>query len=207
MAKELSTKKRIVITAIRMYNEHGVQNVTSRHIAAKMGIAYGNLNYHYKNKEALLLAIYKKMRNEMSEYYLLREKHSTPFEYLYHLLNALEQFQYEYRFFNLDVLEITRSYPDIGQIISSTLRIRKRQMSNLFKRVVEEEYLLDRDDNTYERLQHKIRIIITFWLSQQVVLNSYASTKIGDMAQNVWDLLVPFMTERGLAEYQRLING
>ena len=206
MPKKLSTKKRILITAIRMFNEQGVQNVTSRHIAAEIGIAYGNLDYHYRNKEALLLAIYEKMRSEISEHYILYKEYPSPFEHLHHFLGFLEKFQYRYRFFNLDLLEITRSYPSINKIIIDTLQLRKLQMSHLFEEIVKADYLFPQDGNGYERLQHKIRIIITFWLPQQILLTSYTIAQTGEMSQHIWELIVPYMTERGLKEYQRLIK-
>ena len=204
--KKTSTKKRILLTAIKMFNKHGVQNITSRHIAAEMGIAYGNLDYHYKNKEALLLGIYKEMRSEMSNSYLLREEYSTSLEHFHRLLAHLEKFQYKYRFFNLDVLEITRSFPKINQLITKTLALRKQQMADLFGQFVNEGYLVKRTDDGYGRLQHTIRIIVTFWLSQQEVLTSYKFTENGEMSGHIWELLMPFMTQRGREEHNRLIT-
>ena len=204
--KKISTKKRILLTAIQLFNEQGVQKITSRHIAAEMGIAYGNLDYHYKNKEELLLAIYKVMRSEMSDSYLLREEYSTVFEHFHRLLAHLERFQYKYRFFNLDVLEITRTYPKIGEIIKKTLELRKQQMSDFFGEFVNEGYLVEEIDGGYGRLQHTIRIIITFWLSQQEVLTNYKYTENGEMSRHIWELITPFMTEHGREEHHRLIT-
>ncbi len=202
--KKISTKKKILLTAIRLFNEQGVQKITSRHIAAEMGIAYGNLDYHYKNKEVLLLAIYKEMRSEMSNSYLLREEYSTAFEHFHRLLAHLERFQYKYRFFNLDVLEISRSYPKISKIIKKTLELRQQQMSKLFGGFVNEGHLVEGINDGYDRLQHTIRVIITFWLSQQDVLTNYKYTEDGEMSRHIWELLMPFMTERGREEYDRL---
>ena len=202
--KKISTKKKILLTAIRLFNEQGVQKITSRHIAAEIGIAYGNLDYHYKNKEVLLLAIYKEMRSEMSNSYLLREEYSTAFEHFHRLLAHLERFQYKYRFFNLDVLEISRSYPKISKIIKKTLELRQQQMSKLFGGFVNEGHLVEGINDGYDRLQHTIRVIITFWLSQQDVLTNYKYTEDGEMSRHIWELLMPFMTERGREEYDRL---
>src|SRR3546814_5541626 len=153
-----------------MFNDQGIQRVTCRHIAEEMGISYCNLNYHYNNKEALLLAIYEQMLDEMSNSYLLREEYPTAFEHFYMLLAHLEQFQYKYRFFNLDVLEISRTYSPINRILQKTLKIRKKQMTELFKQFVNEGYLTKRPKEEYERVQHMIRIVITFWLSQEAIL-------------------------------------
>ncbi len=204
--KKISTKKKIVDAAIRMYNEKGIQNVTSRHIAADMGIAYGNLDYHYRTKEDLLLAIHKKMRKEMTESFTEREESKSSFEHFNKLLDHIERFQHKYKCFNLDVLEISRSYPQVNESLSNALELRVQQMSDLFEEFVNDGFLMHRTDEGYKRLEHKIRILITFWLSQQVVLSKYEETEIGEMRSYIWELLVPYMTKKGLEEYRKFMS-
>ena len=56
MAK-LTTKERIVVEALRLFNEQGYEAVTTAALAAHLGMAEGNLWYHFKTKRALLDAI------------------------------------------------------------------------------------------------------------------------------------------------------
>ena len=65
----LNTKQKIVSQAITLYNAKGVTNVTSRHIAKTLHMSHGNLEYHFPNKEILLMAIYGQMRKEISNIY------------------------------------------------------------------------------------------------------------------------------------------
>ncbi len=117
---KLKTKEKIINTAIKLFNESGIQGITSRHIAAEMGISHGNLDYHYKTKEDLLLGIYEKMRLDISESYQVSGVFSSSLEHFHKLLVEFEEFQYRYRFFNLDVLEISRTFPQVTQIIQKT---------------------------------------------------------------------------------------
>ncbi|WP_460543727.1 TetR/AcrR family transcriptional regulator, partial [Echinicola sediminis] len=179
--KKVSTKQKIINEAIRLYNEQGAQNITSRHIAAELGISHGNLDYHYKNREAILLEVYKQMRQEMSAAYQGSQGEGTSFERFHQLLLNLDQFQGKYRFFNLDVLEICRSNPEVSKVLNETLELRKEQMRSFFKRFVEEGLVSDELDTSFNRLQHSIRIIITFWLSQQEVLSNFQFKEPGEM--------------------------
>lgn len=52
-----TTKQRIVDEARRLFNEQGYENVTTAALAAHLGMAEGNLWYHFKTKRALLDAI------------------------------------------------------------------------------------------------------------------------------------------------------
>ena len=57
----------------------------------------------------LLLAIYDQMKEEMSRYYLGQgEDIVSPIAHFHKLLVRLEDFQHEYRFFCLDIMEICR---------------------------------------------------------------------------------------------------
>lgn len=205
--KKLKTKDVIIQVAMHLFNEQGVQSITSRHIAMQMGISHGNVDYHYNNKEKILLAIYKQMRNEMSISYGSRREFSTSLEHFHRLLMQLEVFQLKYRFFTMDVLEISRSFPKINKLITKTLELRKQQMDELFKEFILEGYLKDGKDFQYERLKHTLRIMITFWLTQQEVLHHYKFQETGEMTRHIWEILLPNLTESGSNEYNRLITS
>lgn len=206
MKKKLTTKEKIIQTAVSMYNELGIQNVTTRHIAFEMGISHGNLNYHYNKREDLMVAIYERMRNEMSEFYFLKEENNSAFEQFHKLVLHLDKFQLKYRFFNLDVLEISRSYPRVRELLQETLELRKNQMTVYFNKFTQEGLIEENPEIGYERLKHSIRILITFWLPQQEVLPSYKSHQLGVMPQYIWDLILPYMTPKGWTEYNKVLR-
>lgn len=204
----MKTKDRIVETAIRLYNEKGFSNITSRHIGAEIKISHGNLEYHFPNKESLLFAIYEQMREEISSFYTSKDAEETnPVEHLHKLLIRLEEFQWKYKFFNLDVLEISRNYEKVNLLLKDTLQIRKAQMSGLFQRFVQLEYMKPEPvAGYYYRVQHTIRILITFWNSQEVVLSNFDFNQRGEMVRHIWDLLLPHFTEKGIRKYE-LVNN
>ncbi|WP_026954803.1 TetR/AcrR family transcriptional regulator [Algoriphagus vanfongensis] len=201
--KKLKTKDKILVEAIRLYNEFGIQNVTSRHIAGEMGISHGNLDYHYKTKEDIILAIYKKMRVEMSNSYGGRKVGMSSLEHFHLLLLQLEEFQYKFRFFNLDVLEVSRSYPTVSQIIQETFVKRRQTTIDLFKEFIKDGYMRELDLPAIERLEHTIRMVITFWLSQREVMVSYNFTEKGEMIKTIYSLINPYLTEEGFREQKR----
>jgi len=200
----MKTKDRIVETAIQLYNEKGFSNITSRHIASEIKISHGNLEYHFPNKESLLFAIYEQMREEISSFYSSQDAEATnPVEHLHKLLVRLEEFQWKYKFFNLDVLEISRNYEQVNLLLKDTLQIRKTQMSGLFQRFVSLQYMKQEPaTGYYYRVQHTIRILITFWNSQEVVLSNFDFNQRGEMVRHIWDLLLPHFTEKGIREYE-----
>jgi AcrR family transcriptional regulator len=181
-------------------------NVTSRDLAKELGISHGNLEYHFPNKELLLLAIYDQMKEEMSRYYLGQgEDIVNPMAHFHKLLVRLEDFQHEYRFFCLDIMEICRKYSKVNQDLENNMRIRKTQMSGFFERFLSMEYIKPEPvEGYYERLRHTIRILLTFWKSQEIVIKNLDFSGIGEMATHVWELLIPHLTKNGLDEYAKI---
>jgi hypothetical protein len=56
----------------------------------------------------------------------------------------------------------------------------------------------------YIRLQHKIRVLITFWDAQDAILKNFDKSQNITMSLSIWDLLYPHFTEKGRQEYARL---
>jgi AcrR family transcriptional regulator len=202
---DLKTKQKIIVQAIAAYNANGVTNVTSRDLADSLGISHGNLEYHFKNKEVLLMAIYKQMRNDISEVYEEKGMNRDPFEHFNELLMKLEHFHDKYSFFNLDVLEISRNFKKVDNLLKKTFQIRREQMALFFRRFMDYGYFkAEIKEGHYMRLQHTIRIIITFWKSQNEVLPYSAFTANSNMTTYVWELLLPHMTSKGFLAYENL---
>lgn len=207
-AFKLKTKQKIINQAILHYNKFGVSNVTSRDLAQTLEISHGNLEYHFKNKEALLKAIYLQMREEISEVYKERGESVDPFLHFNELLTKLEIFHSRYSFFNLDVLEISRNYAKVDQLLKRTFQIRKEQMAHFYQQFMEYGYLKEEmHPGMYSRLQHTIRILITFWKSQEVVVANFNFDKKGEMVRHIWDLLLPHFTAKGIAEYENVLKN
>ena len=57
MKTKASTKDRIVAEALTLFNARGYGNVSTAALAAQLGMAEGNLWYHYQTKRAVLEAI------------------------------------------------------------------------------------------------------------------------------------------------------
>lgn len=202
----MNTQDKIIEAAIRLYNEKGLSSVTSRHIAADIKISHGNLEYHFPNKEAILFAVYKQMSQEMSLYYPEhKEDILNPVRHLYKLLVRLEEFQTEYKFFCLDLMDICRKYEKVNAMLVDNMQIRKGQMVGFFQRFDELNFMKPEPAiGYYQRLQHTIRIILTFWKSQEVVVANFDFNKKGEMVRHVWDLLLPHFTEKGTEEYENV---
>lgn len=202
----MSTKKRIIAQAIKSYNSEGLTNVTSRDLAQSLEMSHGNLEYHFKTKENLLKAIYIQMKADISEVYEQIGASEDALVRFNELIIRLEKFHRTYSFFNLDVLEISRNYPELNKLLAQTFQVRKEQMTHFYHRFEELGYFKkELHPGIYIRLQHTVRILITFWNSQKEVLPYFETAQKATMSSYIWDLLLPHMTEEGLITYHNIV--
>ena len=195
----MNTKQRILEAAIRLFNVDGVANVRLQQIADETGISVGNLAYHFKNKEAIVTAVYEMLFDEFSQIlssYLLGPN-LTEFD---RQLMQYHSFFSKYRFYLIDLFEIERSYPAIidrwHQFVRKMLmQIRKRLDYNVQRGILLQEPIT----GIYDTLTNNIWMTITFWMPQQVLKGEPVSESLFKDA--VWAQISPYFTLKGLDEF------
>jgi AcrR family transcriptional regulator len=61
----MNTKEKILSKALELFNEKGYNTITTRSIAAELGISAGNLHYHFKHSEDILKILFSEMTQKM----------------------------------------------------------------------------------------------------------------------------------------------
>lgn len=203
----MNTKDKIVKATVKLFNEHGVTKVTLRQIAAEIGISHGNLAYHYSNKGVILNEIYTRMDEEMATtVYPSKEKVDlVHFNFIY---EKISRFQKKYRFFYMDILEISRHHPEIIKRYRETIRVRRQQYKQLFDTLIEKGYIKEESEpGYYKSLIHAIWVMSTFWLQQKQILgNRHPSIDSNSDVLHVWKIMQPHLTEKGREQYSKIQN-
>jgi len=60
-----TTPQRILEASIKLFNEQGFQNVPAMKIATHLGMSAGNLAYHFKTKNDIVLAVFPQLADEV----------------------------------------------------------------------------------------------------------------------------------------------
>ena len=198
------TKDKIISAAIHLFNEQGFVNVRLQNIADELKISVGNLAYHYKNKEAIVARAYEQIGEELRT--ILSSYRASPdLRDLDYQLDAYYQFIYKYPFYFIDILEIKRNYPHLHEqrkefILKMKVQFEKRMEYNQSRGTLK----IELGHQQITQLADNMCTMVTFWHTSQAIKdeqNNRCSFKY-----SVWIQILPFLTEKGEEEYERLIK-
>ena len=202
----MKTKEKIIRAALKLFNENGIRNVTTRHVAAEVGISHGNLTYHYPSKRALFETIYAEMNKAMEG--IQQAKGATGLRYLHILLLYFFRFQERYKFFYTDAVEVARLFPDIAEEHSDAQLKRMKESKALITYYVHIGLMeKEKAKGVYEQLVHSVWFISTFWRNQLgIIPTDHPAQKVDYTLKLIWNLILPHLTEKGLRQYEELIK-
>lgn len=112
--KKTNNRDRILKASVEMFNTSGVVAITTNHIAAHLGISPGNLYFHFRNKEEIVLELFEQMSEEVYSLWRSRqglETYGTPRE----LIEGSFEVFWKYRFFHREMYHLRRKDPALAK--------------------------------------------------------------------------------------------
>lgn len=115
MANPTTTADRILEASLKLFNEHGFQSVPALKIAMHLGISPGNLAYHFKTKNDIVLAVFPRMEEEVRREVLEAVVPGETFRAVGGALHTIAVFRtlWRYRFFFDGLNHLLRDEPDL----------------------------------------------------------------------------------------------
>jgi AcrR family transcriptional regulator len=200
----MKTKVLIKATALTLFNQRGVMNVTLRDVAAELQKSYGNITYHYAGKEVLLQELYNDLQlalQQLGQTFgdgtdLLRDFILAP--------RATYELSLQYRFFYSDYVELQRHYPELMQEAQ-----KQQQLSMQFYR----EKLLhlqklgllrsDLPAGSLDNLMLLSGLVRTFFFIQSPPAVTDAPAEAARYFAQLNLLLWPYLTPAGTTAFQK----
>ena len=195
----MTTGEKILKTALKLFNEQGIDQITVRHIARDMGISHGNLCYHYRGTTEIIEALYKDLVDKFSVILDALEPDENAFQALTNSMYKIFELVNAYRFLFLNFIEITRKIKSIKKKHYELIELRKtmiREFFEIFRR--EGFFRADLSLEQYEYLIMQCFIYGDFWLSNSEILyKGREKDKVAHYVAGYMALFVPYLTEKG----------
>jgi AcrR family transcriptional regulator len=200
------TRTRIADAALALFNAEGTHAISTRHVAAKLGISPGNLYYHFGNKEEIVLALYDRIEQQLLGIVVPLQHPSPSFDDVLQYLDRIFAHLWEYRFFYRDVTALLQDVPGLKEryrLLAEKVQANSRL---LFKSLVEEGWM----DATDEQIE---LLAANAWMSQwftywQVVSRrkTIQSADIHEGIRHLVALFSPLLKPPQRRQVQRLVD-
>lgn len=202
-----NTKTRILQTALRLFNDLGLAKVTLRTIAKEMGISQGNLTYHYKKREDILVALYYELVAKMDV--IIADMEGTPpsLSAFFLLSKQMMQQFFDYRFFMLDFVQIMREHAVIHEHYKQLSSLRQQQFLGMFQLWIAEGLIRPEEfDGEYHNLYLRSNILGDFWLASAMTQQTISPDLVEQYSHVVFQNMYPYLTAKGKEEFQKLMD-
>ncbi len=200
----MKTRDKIIQASIELFNEQGERNVTTNHIAAHLGISPGNLYYHFRNKEDIILSIYEEYaRNLLLDTFPQVNPEMKPLDTIILYMDAVFQALMRFRFFYANLPVLLAKNPLLHDKYVEVQHTISKRLSEMLISLREANMMAFADDELSD-IVSILRLINTFWLSFYQTQNE--NTEINDSVflEGVLKILVllrPYITDSAKSDF------
>lgn len=161
----MSTREKILDTALRLFNENGTAEISTNHIADACGISPGNLYYHFHNKQEIIRELFQRLYTMWDNDLQLPQDHLPVLGDLIMIVETNYRIIWQYRFAYRELVALLRQDAVLRQ---GFLAIRQRGFDgfhNLFGAFIAAGvFRVPNDPHAINELQEVCWLISEFWL-------------------------------------------
>lgn len=203
----MKRKDKILATALTMFNQQGIEATSLKTIAKALDISYGNVTYHFPNKNALVNQLYQNML--VAHHAILSTFQQSDNLLQDIILAPLKTFaiSLEYRFLFIDIVTLKRKYAAIIEQQAAGNQAQMQQLLPLFEQLKKAGLL--RQETSKEQIQflmnasNAIRAFFFINLGEIELLNNQELQQ--QYLKQVNQLLWPYLTPQGIEIYNQLL--
>ena len=186
------------------FNEQGERNVTTNHIAADLGISPGNLYYHFRNKEDIILSIYEEYaRNLLIETMPEVSPDVKPLDAILLYMDVVFQAMMKFRFFYSNLPVLLAKNPLLHDKYVEVQGFIAQRVSELLLSLRDAK-MMDFSDEDLPDIVSILRLVNTFWLSFYQTQNNDNEINDAVFYQGVLKILViihPYISTEAKSEF------
>jgi len=197
---KIDTKTKIIESAKKLFNEQDTLSITTNHIAKEAGISPGNLYYHFKNKEEIILYLYKNLSNKLESLNtfenLLLSK--NPIQTLHQNFENYGDMFFEYRFLLRDAMVLIALYPSFKEAFSINQDKRITQIEGLLQFLIKENILKFPEEQSINKRAKLQWFITSYWQVFTSSSGEVSKESIKESKEIFFEFMIyPFLTPKG----------
>lgn len=161
------------MTARTLFNEQGERNVSASDIALELDMSPGNLYYHFKGKDSILLALFTQLQRELvvtlgtsiEEPELFSEaKDDSPVLRSWLFLTVVLEKMLEHRYLYENLNDLMYRYPEIDRGVRRLVRLKRAACQTIAVELLAETDAMQSAQRR-DSLAGAMTLSLTYWLA------------------------------------------
>jgi AcrR family transcriptional regulator len=185
------TRERIADAALALFNAAGTHAVSTRHVAARLGISPGNLYYHFGNKEEIVLHLYERLELRLEGILAPTPGGARTFDDVLAYLDAIFAHLWEFRFFYRDLNALLREVPGLEDRYRGLAGRVTGRARAIFSGMVAQGWM-DASDEQLDLLSTNAWIVLTQWFTHRQVVDRRRTIRSSDIREGIRHLVALF---------------
>jgi AcrR family transcriptional regulator len=185
------TRTRIADAALVLFNNEGTHAISTRHVAARVGISPGNLYYHFGNKEEIVVELYERVERELLDALAPPQAALPSFDAVLDYLDRIFAHLWEYRFFYRDLTSLLQDVPGLKERYRSLAERAQASSQRIFRKMVDQGWM-EASDEQLELLAANAWIILSQWFTYWQVISRRKSIQSADIREGIRHLVAVF---------------
>lgn len=204
----MKTRDKILETALKLFNEKGISEVSSKTIAEEMGISYGNLCYHFPKKDDIILQLYFNMQEQLDIQFSNIHEEVINLEFMLSRLKLLFEEIYKYKFLYLGITKMMRHFDHVKTHARQQFDQRWKILDTLAEFLIANEYMKPFPEEIQkDMLIHALLMITNSWISDaELFFKGKESEKVDYYMQLFFNLVRPTLTAKGKERLEKIYN-
>ena len=157
------TRELILTTSLELFNQFGEPNVTTNHIADEADISPGNLYYHFRSKDDIVIELFKRFLVRFQPLIEVSGESLLRAEDLWFQLHLSFELKGEFRFLYRNLSDLTARIPDLERAMRGLLQRERQSVLNSLSGL-QQAAVIDIDDQQESLLTDSILLALTYWI-------------------------------------------
>jgi len=157
------TRELILATSLALFNEFGEPNVTTNHIADEADISPGNLYYHFRSKDDIVIELFKSFLGRFQPVIDIPEDVLLSADDLWFQLHLGFEIKGEFRFLYRNLADLTARIPDLDRAMRALLSRERLAVLNSLGGL-QQAGLLELSEVQKELLAQNLQLGLTYWI-------------------------------------------
>ena len=202
------TRELILATSLDLFNEYGEPNVTTNHIADEADISPGNLYYHFRSKDDIVIELFKRFLSRFQPLIDIPEDILLLAEDLWFQLHLSFEIKGEYRFLFRNLVDLTARIPDLDRAMRGLLARERQSVVNSLTGL-EGAGVLNIEPVEKELLIDNMLVALTYWIPYSDLTDPHAlsdgTAQVSAIARLLM-MVAPFLSEAEQAQFRSIAD-